>query len=356
MHYCVGCGEKLEDSQNTCHECGYTLENSKLKINKSAKPLKEKKKKGGLLEEESTFSEGESVKLKVLSEEKKSKNNRSIFIVAGIFAVVIIGFTAYTAGQNSRVSDKVAVSSEKEESSNKSYSNNETINNGLLEKEDSKNSLEKEDNENSLVDSKKEEKNQYFQGNYVIPSSADEKITFKTLNQYTAEELYIARNEMLARHGYIFTKYPKLQKYFESKSWYNPNPSYSGQLTSKLETDNYACIRAIEFLKASCKENPEIYSEYVFPNSDTVKITEEEVSRLNNWEIEVAKNEIYARYGLGFSTKELLDHFQNKSWFTINPSVGNDVELNNIEHQNVATILNEEKKRMDKFLNHDLEY
>ena len=95
-------------------------------------------------------------------------------------------------------------------------------------------------------------------------------------------------------------------------------------------------------------------ADYVFANSDTVELTAGQVSSVNDWELIVARNEIFARYGLHFSTKELLEHFKGKSWFTIDSSVGNDVELNSIEYKNVTTILDEENRRIEKAANHDL--
>lgn len=195
---------------------------------------------------------------------------------------------------------------------------------------------------------------EYASKDYIISTSNTAKLDFKALNNYTADELFIARNEMFARYGYVFTSSPNLQSYFESKSWYTPNSDYSGDLTGELEQDNVNLIKSIEFLKMAHASCPSITSDYVFPNSNTVEISSNEASALTDWELIVARNEIYARYGLNFSTKELVDHFKSKSWFTIDSSVGNDLSLNSIESKNVATILAEEKNRMNSKLNHDL--
>lgn len=194
----------------------------------------------------------------------------------------------------------------------------------------------------------------YASRDYIIGNSDTVKLDFKAMNAYTAEELFIARNEMFARHGYVFKSSPNLQSYFESKSWYTPDENYSGDLSGEIEKSNVGMIKSLEFLKMAYDSCQPVTSDYVFPNSDTVEISASEVSALNDWELIIARNEIYARYGLNFSTKELVEHFTSKSWFSINSSVGNDVSLNAVENKNIATILEEEKKRMNSAVNHDL--
>lgn len=189
---------------------------------------------------------------------------------------------------------------------------------------------------------------------YVIPNINNVEIVFKDLNSYTYEELFIARNELFGRHGYVFKSYPNLQKYFESKKWYKSNPSYSGELTGDVEKFNLGQLKSIEFLKMASEKYPTITREYVFSNSDTIELKKSDVIELNDWELIIARNEIFARYGLEFSTKELMNHFKTKSWFIIDSSVGNDVQLTSTERKNVETILEEEKKRIEIVINHDL--
>ena len=189
---------------------------------------------------------------------------------------------------------------------------------------------------------------------FIIPTSSTIELVFKDLNNYTIEELFLARNEMLARNGYTFEYYPKLRAYFESKPWYKPTDSFSGELVNDVEKSNFEIIKITEFLKIAKENCPEIYSDYVIPNSNTKELKSSDIRNLNDWQLVVARNEIFARYGLEFSTIELLEHFKSKSWFVIDSSVDNDVALTEIERKNVETILAEEKTRRDKTLNHDL--
>lgn len=54
---------------------------------------------------------------------------------------------------------------------------------------------------------------------YILPNSAEEYLTMEDLEGLSPEELRLARNEILARHGRQFDD-PELSAYFESKDWY----------------------------------------------------------------------------------------------------------------------------------------
>lgn len=55
---------------------------------------------------------------------------------------------------------------------------------------------------------------------YVLPTSDSEYLSANEINKLSAKELRLARNEIYARHGYIFED-EELKEYFESKSWYS---------------------------------------------------------------------------------------------------------------------------------------
>jgi hypothetical protein len=60
-----------------------------------------------------------------------------------------------------------------------------------------------------------------------------------------AEDLRVLRNEIYARHGRVF-KDPKLQEYFLSQTWYKPDPAFTDDMLSEIETKNLAKIREAE--------------------------------------------------------------------------------------------------------------
>lgn len=86
---------------------------------------------------------------------------------------------------------------------------------------------------------------------YILPDSADTYLTEEDLKDLTQEELRIARNEIMARHGRIFND-PALAAYFESKDWYNGTidpETFDSQTSSELneyEMKNIALIQSME--------------------------------------------------------------------------------------------------------------
>ena len=66
-------------------------------------------------------------------------------------------------------------------------------------------------------------------------------------------ELYIARNEIFARHGRMFNN-GDLQTYFGSKSWYHPSiapEDFSDSLLNSTEKANIETMSKIENARGS---------------------------------------------------------------------------------------------------------
>ena len=83
---------------------------------------------------------------------------------------------------------------------------------------------------------------------YVLPDSAKRKLKKSDLKGLSKEELRIARNEIYARHGRMFDD-KKLQKYFDSQSWYEgtvPASEFSEDVLSSVKKKNVAFIRQFE--------------------------------------------------------------------------------------------------------------
>lgn len=84
--------------------------------------------------------------------------------------------------------------------------------------------------------------------------TADEDYLFPSDRQYITEAdmagwdqntASLARNEIYARHGYIFQT-QEIQNYFAAKDWYTPNSSYDGSGLSDVEKANVDAILAFE--------------------------------------------------------------------------------------------------------------
>lgn len=81
--------------------------------------------------------------------------------------------------------------------------------------------------------------------------------------------------------------------------------------------------------------------DYFFPESNSRYLTDDEISVYSSEQLELAKNEIYARHGRRFITQKIADYFNSKSWYqgTIDPesfdaqqnSIFNEYESANIQ-------------------------
>ena len=78
-------------------------------------------------------------------------------------------------------------------------------------------------------------------------------------------------------------------------------------------------------------------SDYVLPQSSSRLLGRSDVAGLSLREINYAKNEIYARHGRLFKSKELQDYFDSKSWYngSIKPDSFSESLLSDVEKKNV---------------------
>ena len=80
----------------------------------------------------------------------------------------------------------------------------------------------------------------------MLPNSATEEISTSQLDNMTAEEIRIARNEIYARHGLIFQA-EDLNEYFSAQDWYQGTVNDTDSITlSEIEAKNVAIIVAYE--------------------------------------------------------------------------------------------------------------
>ena len=80
---------------------------------------------------------------------------------------------------------------------------------------------------------------------YFLPDSDVRLYTEEELSAYDKETLGYMRNEILARHGYVFKK-EHYKNHFGSQSWYTPNPDFYYGLLSDVEMQNVETIKALE--------------------------------------------------------------------------------------------------------------
>ena len=88
-----------------------------------------------------------------------------------------------------------------------------------------------------------------------------------------------------------------------------------------------------------------VTGDYVFPDSSTKLLTEDDLKGKSEWELRIGINEIYARHHCTFKTQEIADYFASKSWYSADPNLTSekmnaDVKsyLNDTEVKNVNFI------------------
>lgn len=181
---------------------------------------------------------------------------------------------------------------------------------------------------------------------YVLEDSAERSYSEEELYKFGLEQLYLARNEIFARHGYEFGS-QFLQDYFGSLSWYDPVPGFKNPPLSALESANVAVILKVE----KNLGGPYISSKPALPGSGEGQgapadifayssdrtLSRTVVQSLTLPELSIARNEIFARHGFPFSSAALQDYFGRKPDYSRDESA-TDPAFNPVEKHNIWLI------------------
>ena len=328
MKICSHCGFKVLDNQRYCPKCGFSVNS----INNEEKKLNSNWDK---------IDDTAKIEMPIIPDTPHKKTlNKKLIITTIILSVVVLSILTIILMYHNKGSEVIPII---DTGGNTIDTGGNTGGNGG-------------GNTDSNTGNSKNDVNYYIEKykdrDFIFPDSDSVELTYNDLNSLSVEELFIARNEMFARYGYIFDDNSNLTKFFKSKKWYSPNSNYYGKLYSQVEEDNCKLIKTVEFTKLSHDLCPTITSDYVFPNSSSSLLSSSDISSKNNWEIIIAINEIYARYGFSFSPVELNNYFESKSWYT--NTYYNNITLNDTEDKNLKLLAQEREKRITNALMHDL--
>lgn len=89
-------------------------------------------------------------------------------------------------------------------------------------------------------------------GSEIIPDSDVRRITDDELENMELFQLNLAKNEIFARHGYVF-KDSLLQEYFSSREWYYKDTDFNGEFNTEVEKEN---VERIAVEEESRKQQP----------------------------------------------------------------------------------------------------
>lgn len=92
---------------------------------------------------------------------------------------------------------------------------------------------------------------------------------------------------------------------------------------------------------------------YILEYSNTRILTDSDLYYLSDRELELARNEIYARHGRLFNTDYIQQYFNTRSWYhgTVSPDEFDDSVLNDIEKYNIDFIQEYEENRSSDTFN-----
>ena len=161
-------------------------------------------------------------------------------IIGGILFLIIMfgGIVIYYI--NSQDSDVILSGDSKKEYSDSEI---EKKKKELDEREKKLNNEEKNLNKN---DNQSINKNQNYNLPGKYPEASAKYLTNEDLRYLTKTELQIMRNEIFARHGYIFKTNPQMISYFNNQSWYTPRYNDVNYLLSEIEKSNLDLIKSYE--------------------------------------------------------------------------------------------------------------
>jgi hypothetical protein len=105
---------------------------------------------------------------------------------------------------------------------------------------------------------------------YILPS--DKKIiTTEMLDKIDKSKLDLVRNEIYARHGYVF-KIKKYKDFFSEKKWYIENPNFSESDFSEIEKKNIKTINAYVDLINAQVELHNNFGKYDLDNNGVMEV------------------------------------------------------------------------------------
>lgn len=165
---------------------------------------------------------------------------------------------------------------------------------------------------------------------YILPESQTRELADWEVKNIDEAGRQMAINEIYARHGRKFLL-PEVQAYFNEKEWYKGTveaSDFDENVFNEYEEKNIATLQ-------KC-----FGSEYFLDKSDSRYLTEEEIKKLTDDELQLGINEIYARHGRKFSTEKYRSYFSEKTWYngTVEPENFDERVLNQYEQENIRKL------------------
>lgn len=148
--------------------------------------------------------------------------------------------------------------------------------------------------------------------------------------------IYATQSGIFSKHGNEDTSYSLMTsqsaKYEEQSAQETTEAEISNTTETTEEITTFITTETTEILPSQ--------SEYLFP-SDTELLTKSFLDTKSKNEIDLIRNEIYARHGYIFKMEQYYDYFIKKSWYNpTEPDMEKAYEkFNSIEKQNIEVLV-----------------
>lgn len=193
----------------------------------------------------------------------------------------------------------------------------------------------------------------YPYSDYAGPRFSDSNqryLAASDLEQLSAIELLLARSEIFARHGIIFSD-PELSAYFANQGWYQGSvaeDSFDQAAFNDHESANIQLIAVYEKIAngdyAPSADNPFLpyydpNAELLLPKSSNDSLRFADLLGLDANQLIILRNQIIALHGYTFSSQHLMEYFLQCSWYRPSTPPGRmdlvqgltEIELHNME-------------------------
>lgn len=259
--FCSKCGEKVMDGSKFCANCGAAIAG-----NASGAGMKVDLNKSGDLPPQGNHSSAAANNPK---RNKPGKKRGLKIIIVIILALLLAVLTAATALVKAGIISVAVVDNKTKERVFDTDKKTEIAKDGKIKDDKSGQNQDEKSagsnkNEKSIDESTKisetesmssEAVTEPVNNEYILPESSTRLLERKDLENLSAEQCRLARNELYARHGRMFDD-AALQSYFESCSWYQgsiPSANFSDTVLSEIEVKNRDFIVAYEKEKGYIK-------------------------------------------------------------------------------------------------------
>ena len=169
------------------------------------------------------------------------------------------------------------------------------------------------------------------------PFTSLRKVVYADIDNLYAHELRIMRNEIYARHGYIFDS-DDMRRYFSSKEWYRPISK--DVVLSEIEKFNVDYLKEIEDVHRAALAGADV-GDWEWGDTSCEKLTYRDLGRYGLEDLRLMRNWLYARHGYIFDSEDMREFFSGCFWYR---PVTKNVELTEIEKHNVELIKRYERE------------